>query len=199
MDFGGVTGRTPLHGLRAGAAALALVAALALGGCDSQPDPSATTPVSGGSRRLVGPQADMVAAFSANRAQQGLVDLKFQLTKRPVVGEPVDIELALTPAVELERLFARFQVAEGLQLVSGGETDHMEHPAAGVPVGHKITVVAKSDGIFYITAIVLADSEKESVARTFSIPIIAGQGLVELPAAPPAANVADSKRTTATP
>ncbi len=42
-----------------------------------------------------------------------------------------------------------------------------------------MTVTAKSDGIFYVTAVVLADSDKESVARTTPFPLIAGQGLAE--------------------
>jgi hypothetical protein len=186
--------------LPAGLAALLLTTALALCGCHDQPGPTAAvTATSGGVKGPIAAQADMVEAFSANRAQAGLVDLKFSLTRRPVVGEPVDIDLSLTPSVELERLFARFQAADGLQLVSGAETDHLEHPAAGVPVEHKLTVIAKADGIYYITAIVLADSEKESVARTFSLPIIAGQGLAELPGAPPAASVAGPKRAPAKP
>ena len=176
-----------------------LALALALAGCDSQPDPTAPTPVSKTKAAQAGGDADMVTAFSTTRAPPGLVDLKFRLAKRPAVGEPVEIELAFIPAVELERLFARFQVADGLQIVSGAETEHFEHPATGVPVSHKITVTAKSDGIFYVTAIVLADSDKESVARTFSFPVIAGQGLLEAPATPPAAAVADPKRAVARP
>ena len=42
------------------------------------------------------------------------------------MGQPLDIELALTPAVELDRLFARFQAGDGLQLVTGAETEHYE-------------------------------------------------------------------------
>jgi hypothetical protein len=143
----------------------------------------------------------MVTAFSTrSTGQPGLVDLRFKLAKRPVVGEPVEVDLELVPTVELERLFARFQGAEGLQIVSGAESEHFEHPARGVPVGHKMIVTAKADGIFYVTAIVLADSDKESVARTFSFPLIAGQGLLEQPAAaPPAASVADPKKAPARP
>ena len=181
-------------------AAVALAIALALPGCNSQPDP--TEPASttaGAAKPSAAAQGDMVAAFSANRPQTGLVDLKFLISKRPQVGEPVEIELALTPAVQLEGLFARFQAAEGLQLISGAETQHLEHPATGVPVGHHVTVLAKADGIYYLTAVVLADSEKESVARTFSIPIIAGLGQAEAAAEPPAASVADPKRAPARP
>jgi hypothetical protein len=138
---------------------LALVLALAVffAGCDSQPDPTVAT--SGGKKAVRNTSStdaddpDMVTAFSNTRGQAGLVDLKFKLTKRPAVGEPVEVELALVPAVELEHLFARFQAAEGLQIVSGGETEHFDHPATGVPVKHKMTVTAKSDGIFYVTAI----------------------------------------------
>jgi hypothetical protein len=136
------------------------------------------------------PKGDMVAAVSA-KPGTGIVELGFAIQKRPKVGEPVEIEFALTPSVDLEHMFARFQVADGLELVSGSETEHLEHPAKGVAVGHTITIRPKTDGIFYITAVVLADSEKESIARTFTVPLIAGQGLTELPAAPPAASTAE--------
>ena len=187
------------------AAGLALVSALilALAGCDSSSDPSAATPASGGAApaKAGAPtardDADMVNAFSTRSAgQAGPVDLKFKLSRRPAVGEPVDIELEFIPHVELERLFARFQAADGLQVVSGAETQHFEHPARGAPVGHKLTVTARTDGIFYVTAIVLADSDTESVSRTFSFPLIAGQGLLETPAA---ASVADPKQAPARP
>jgi hypothetical protein len=185
----------------AAAAALGLGLVLALAACDSEPDPGATSTSTNTPRNAAPPpggDADMVTAFSATRGpgQPGLVELKFKLTKRPAVGEPVDIQLELVPTVDLERLFARFQVAEGLQIVSGAESDHFEHPAKGVPVGHKMTVTPRADGIFYVTAVVLADSDKESVARTFSFPLIAGQGLLEQPAA---ASVAEPKQAAARP
>jgi hypothetical protein len=179
---------------------MVLASALFLCGCGSESDPAAPASGAGGTKPLpAAAQVDMVAAFSANRGQTGLVDLKFLISKRPQVGEPVDIELALTPSVQLEGLFARFQAGDGLQVVSGAETEHVDHPAAGVPVGHRLTVLARTDGIYYITAVVLADSEKESVARTFSIPLIAGEGLAEPPPTPPAASVANPKRAPATP
>jgi hypothetical protein len=184
---------------------LALAVAVALGlvltGCDSQPDPTASTPTKSVRKApsVAGGDADMTSAFSATRGQPGLVEVKFKLSKRPTVGEPVDIELAMIPTVELERLFARFQGTDGLQIVAGAESEHFEHPAKDTPVSHKVTVTATADGIYSVTAIVLADSDKESIARTFSIPLIAGQGLTETPAAPAAASVADSKRPSAQP
>lgn len=138
----------------------------------------------------------MVAAVSTGK-EAGLVSMRFALAKRPKVGEPVDVEISLVPSTPLERLFARFQAAEGLQIVSGGQTEQLENAPAGVPIGHKVTVQANADGIFYITAVVLADSAKESVSRTFSIPLIAGEGIPAAPVAPSAANVSDKPRAAA--
>jgi hypothetical protein len=186
---------------RAGLTATVFACLLALAGCGgSQPDATASTPAKSGAARKTGPagDGDMVAAFSATRGQPGLVDLKFKLDKRPAVGEPVDIEFAMVPTVELERLFARFQASDGLQIVSGAESEHFEHPTRGMAVSHKLTVTAKTDGIFYVTAVVLADSDSESIARTFAVPLIAGQGLTEeLAATPAAASAAAPKRTPA--
>ena len=189
---------------RAVAMAFGLALVLLFAGCDSLSDPKAATAVAQGKASsktdIKGSDPDMVGAFSTARGPSGLVDLKFKLSQRPAVGEPVEIELELIPTVELERLFGHFQAAEGLQIVSGAETEHFEHPVKGVPVTHKLTVTAKSDGIFYVTAVLLADSDKESVARNFSFPIIAGQGLDEAPATEAsAANVVTSKPTSAQP
>jgi hypothetical protein len=134
---------------------------------------------------------EMVAAVSAARAETGLVDMRFALGKRPKVGEPVDIEVSLVPAVALDRLFVRFQPIEGLQIVSGGQTDQLEKAPAGVAIGHKVTVLAKADGIFYINAVVVADTEKESISRTYSIPLIAGEGISAAPVAPAAASTSE--------
>jgi hypothetical protein len=40
-----------------------------------------------------------------------------------------------------------------------------------------VTIVPQHNGIFYVTAVVLTDSSDDTFARTFSIPVIAGEGL----------------------
>ncbi len=159
-----------------------VAAVFTLVGCgSSEPDPSAATPTDG-KPKVARParRPDMVAAVSSSKSP-GAADLKFALSGRPTVGQPVDIEMALTPTVELDRLFVRFQASEGMQIVKGAETEHYESPAPGTELPHTLTVIPKSDGIFNVTAVVVTDSPKESIARTYTIPIIAGAGLPELP------------------
>ena len=163
--------------------AIVAIAVVALGGCgfsgsDSGTGASASTPKGARAAHQIA-RPDMVAAVSSNKSP-GAVEVRFTIPERPIVGQPLDIQLSLTPSIELERLVARFQVPEGVQLVSGAETGH-DRPAIGTEISHTLTVVPKADGIYNITAVVLTDSDKASIARTFSIPLIAGAGLADLP------------------
>jgi hypothetical protein len=129
-------------------------------------------------------RADMVSAVSASKAGPP-VALKFALNQRPMVGEPIDVDIALIPVSDLTRLFAKFQASTGLTLVKGGESPQYEQPKTGEAIHHTVTVMANEDGIYYITAAVVADAEDSSLTRTFSIPVIAGEG-VKAPAKPTA-------------
>ena len=120
--------------------------------------------------------ANMVSAVSSGKPS-GELELKFELRGRPVVGEPVDIDLALIPAQDLDRVYAIFQAGEGLELTKGGKTAEIDHPPAGIPIPHTLTIVAQRDGVFYVSGVVLTDSPTQSVSHSFSIPVIAGAGI----------------------
>jgi hypothetical protein len=133
---------------------------------------------------------DMVSAVSSGKASPE-IDLKFALRERPVVGEPVDIDVAVIPGHDLDQIYATFSAADGLEVTQGGRMAQMEHPEAGAPISHTVTIVPQRDGIFFVTATVLADSPTNSVTHLFSIPVIAGAGIAGRgasgPIAPPAA------------
>jgi hypothetical protein len=126
--------------------------------------------------------ADFVAAVAAGKA--GDLDLKFQIRSRPDVGQPVAIDVALTPRADYEKLQVMFRGGEGLEIRGGEVMEAADKPAVGIPLRHSVTVVPRADGIFALTAVVLADSSSGSVSRTFSIPVIAGQGLPEASSRP---------------
>ncbi|MFO7277494.1 MAG: hypothetical protein DIU56_010700 [Pseudomonadota bacterium] len=138
----------------------------------------ATQPAQSGTAQAGARSADMVRAVGGG-ASSGPVELLFDLKSRPEVGEPVDIELALTPTTELTRVEATFRAGEGLELRSGAEMPVLERPEPGVPVSHVLTIVPRRDGIFSVMAIVHADSSDAARTVTFSIPIIAGAGITD--------------------
>jgi hypothetical protein len=121
------------------------------------------------------PTADMVAAVALGKTSVP-VDVRFALRERPEVGQPATLDLLVTPSAPLERLVTSFRAEDGLKLRDGGDPSVRERPEPGIPIPHTLTVVAQQDGIFYVSATVLADLGSEQIAHTFTIPVIAGGG-----------------------
>jgi hypothetical protein len=120
--------------------------------------------------------ADMVSAVSAGKTSVE-IDLKFALRERPLVGVPVDIDVALVPGRDFDQVYATFSASDGLEVMKGGRMPQIEHPEPRAPISHTVTIVPQRDGIFFVSATVLADSPTNSVSHLFSIPVIAGAGI----------------------
>jgi hypothetical protein len=163
---------------------LAAFAAI-VAGCDRPPDDGTPDPTATARAKLQKPKdpmADMVSAVSGSRVSEP-VELKFRLPHRPEVGKPIEVEIAVLPVSPLDRVAANFSAGTGLELRSGHEMAAIANPEPNVPLPHRLTIVPERDGIFFVSAVVLADSE-QSITRTFSIPIIAGKGLPKPEAEP---------------
>jgi hypothetical protein len=128
------------------------------------------------------PPQDMVAAVSAGKGGPP-VGLKFELRSIPQAGQPVDLDLAVLPdAPAIERIDGRFDGNENLTLVDGGDLAAIEKPAQGSVIRHVVRLLPKQDGIFTVTAAVTVTLANDSITRTFTIPVIVGEGLPELTA-----------------
>jgi hypothetical protein len=104
------------------------------------------------------------------------VEVRFELHQRPEIGKPVELDIQVTPTAPLGRLVTSFHAEDGLAIEEGGSASETDRPAPGVPLSRALTIVAQRDGIFYVSATVLVDLGADSVARTFTIPVIAGAG-----------------------
>jgi hypothetical protein len=74
---------------------------------------------------------------------------------------------------------ALFQAPEGIEIVDGSQLARVEKLADGTPVRHVVKILAKRDGIFTVSAVVSVSLPNQDLMRTFSIPVIAGEGLPE--------------------
>lgn len=123
--------------------------------------------------------SDMVAAVTSSKAGPP-VQLKFELREPPQAGQTLDVDIAVMPdAPQIDRIYAKFQGGPGLDLVEGGELASVDKPAAGVVIRHVVRVLPKEDGIFTVSATVSVDFANDSVTRSYSIPVIVGEGLPE--------------------
>jgi hypothetical protein len=143
--------------------------------------PSAKKPVNPSQALL----RSMVGAVPANRAADVPVQVKFQLRERPDVAQPVDVDLLIVPtAAHVDRISGQVQVDDGLELVDGAEIPPTDNPAEGVPITHGIKVLPKRDGIFTFSAMLSVDYGGHTATQTYSMPMIAGSGVTNLPAKP---------------
>jgi hypothetical protein len=121
----------------------------------------------------------MVAAVSASKPGPP-VELKFVLTSRPEVGQVMNVDVAVVPRAPVpDSVAVTFQVTEGLEIVDGSELARVEKLADGAPIRHVVKILPKRDGIFTLTAAVSFTSATQDATRTFSIPVIAGEGMPE--------------------
>ncbi len=176
--------------LRAGSLWAALCLALAtLPGCGSKTEAPAASATVSKAHKTAKPKTakpgelnlgDMVAAVSSAKAGPP-VEMKFSLAARPEVGQVIDLEVAVIPRGNPvpDSMSALFQAAEGIEIVDGSQLARVEKLADGTPIRHVLKILAKRDGIFAVSAIVSVTLPNQDLMRTFSIPVIAGEGLPE--------------------
>ena len=168
-------------------AALALGGVLMVSGCSSGDKPAAATSSANAKARkqhkLIPtapgeqPLGDMVAAVSASKAGPP-VELKFSLPTRPEVGQVMDVEVAVVPRAPVpDNVSVSFQVVDGIDIVDGSQLEQVSNLVDGTPIRHVVKILPKRDGIFALTAVVSFVTANQDASRTFSIPVIAGEGL----------------------
>ena len=126
------------------------------------------------------PNADLVNAVGVGQ-NAGPVELKFVLHQQLTPNQPGTVEVAILPTTNVDRLTVSFRADEGLQVSEGAHVDPIDRPEPQMPITHLVTVVPDRDGIFNLNATVLIDTDTQSVARAFSIPLIVGSGLNAAP------------------
>jgi hypothetical protein len=104
--------------------------------------------------------------------------MRFALSARPVIGTPLIVRVALITAtdVAISHVRASFQPGDGLQLQAERNLDISE-PGAGAVIEQELSVVPQQAGVLSLNATVVVDMDGGSLARSYSIPLIAGDNL----------------------
>jgi len=173
--------------LRAGSlSAMAAGLALTVAACSSGDAPATATKSAGASaakKTAAKPRdeglSEMVAAVSSAKAGPP-VEMKFELRSRPEVGQVTIIDIALVPRAPIpDSVSASFQVGDGVEIVEGSQLARLDKLTDGAPIRHVVKILPKRDGIFALRAVVSFAVANQDWSRTFSIPVIAGEGLQE--------------------
>jgi hypothetical protein len=180
--------RTPIRPF----VAIALLAGLSACGGSSNQSADATHSTAkkseGGHHAPANPSdrspTDMVSAVSAGKGGPP-VELKFELRDAPQAGKALEVDMAiLSDAPAINRLYAQFTGGDGIDLVDGSNLAAIEKPAQGQVIRHLVRVLPQKDGIYTFNAAVTVDLADGSVTRTFTIPVIVGEGLADVSGKP---------------
>jgi hypothetical protein len=152
----------------------------ALGGChqDSgnstqpKPVPHVQAPVT----VKKGPSAEELTAGMVEAATQGKsqlpVKVKFSLTQRPTLGQPLEIDIAVMPQIDANG--AELQVTGGGGLSVAPESIQAELAAveAGKVYRQVVKVTPSVDGVLLLGLTILLKHDEVTDSRAFSIPLI---------------------------
>ena len=118
-------------------------------------------------------EADLVSAVSSTSSSTP-VALKFRIQQPPRVGQPLRLELVLSPqpGLEINSITVSFLPGDGLALQSD-RTLEFHSPASGATQRMDVTLRPEQAGVLSLGAMVLVDSGDTSMAWNFLIPLIA--------------------------
>jgi hypothetical protein len=171
---------------------LCLAAAALLSGCgfgSQQGAGSSSTRTQAAARKPLNPadaiSANMVSAVALNKTAGVPVEVRFELKDRPQVAQPVDVELVIVPlSGAVDSVSGKVQTEDGLDLLDGAQIPLSDRPPEGVPIRHTIRIQPKEDGIFMFSAVLSVEAAGQTSTQSFSMPVIAGAGMPDLPAHP---------------
>lgn len=159
-----------------------LCIAAALSGChnkDSGPADPAPAPaprVSVAAPVKKGPTAQELTSGMVEAASQGKsqlpVELKFDVGQRPMVGQALDVAVAVVPQISGSPASIQVTGAEGLNVAQ--DSTHFDIPImeAGGVYRQSIKLTPTADGIAFLGLTISLKHDEITESRDFSIPLI---------------------------
>jgi len=136
------------------------------------------------------PTATMARAVATSKPDAP-IDLKYDILAKPIVGESIEIELALIPTASGDGMSASIAGSAGLT-VGGDRTPNFTGIKAGQAVRTRFTVKADKEDVFYVTVATTLHAAGVPSTRTYAIPVLMSMPPAPAPAAAdkPAADAA---------
>jgi hypothetical protein len=160
---------------------LLLAAAVSFSACHKDADVAGSAPAPVKPKAPVVPKsgptvaeqtATMVEAAAQGKSQLP-VQLKFELTQRPKVGQAVDVSLALIPEIDASPALIKVTGGDGLTMPSEGTEFNIPAAAAGEVYRQTVHVTPDSEGVLLLGVSVSLKHDEVTDLKTFSIPLIA--------------------------
>lgn len=123
-----------------------------------------------------GPSAEQLTAGMVQAATLGnsqvAVELKFDVRQRPIVGQALDVDIAVLPQIDAS--LASIQVTGGDSLTVAQDTSQIDLPAveAGQVYRQSVKVTPSADGVLLLGLNISLKHDEMTESRAFSVPLI---------------------------
>jgi hypothetical protein len=114
----------------------------------------------------------MVQASTLGKSQVP-VELKFDLTQRPKVGQPLEVNLALISQISASPATIQVSGADDVSVAPGANQYEIPAEEAGEVYRHSVNVTPNAEGVVLLGVTVQLKHDEMVDKREFSIPIIA--------------------------
>jgi hypothetical protein len=123
-----------------------------------------------------GPTVEELTAGMVEAATQGKsqapVGLKFEILRRPVQGEPLEIAIALLPGEPAEPATVEVTGSDGLQLSEAQQKFEFPSVEPTQVYRRNIRLTPTAEGVYLLTLTVSLAHDQLSDTRVFSLPLI---------------------------
>ena len=116
--------------------------------------------------------ANMVDASAQGKSQLP-VQLKFELTQRPKVGQALDINLALIPEIDASPAIIKVAGGDGLTVGSAAAEFAIAAATAGEIYRQTVNITPAAEGVLILAVTVSLKHDEVTDLKTFSVPLIA--------------------------
>ncbi len=113
----------------------------------------------------------MVQAAAQGKSELA-VELKFDLPRRPTLGQPLDINIALMPQIDADPAEIQVTGGDGLTLAPGANHFNLAAVQAGQVYRQSFTVTPSAEGVLLLSLSVSLKHDDTAETRAFSIPLI---------------------------
>ena len=175
------------HRMRTGtlASAIALSLATALtAGCGGKTDEEAAAKAPKSAARASADQSaakvdqarladERLANAVATGKSTAPLDLKYDITVKPAVGQPFEVELTFLPRASADALEVEISAVEGLTLVGSSQV-RFDNVQAGERYTTKVLAQSGAAGVYYIGVAAKMTTKVQTEVRNFSVPVVVG-------------------------
>jgi hypothetical protein len=160
---------------------------MALSACGSKEESQVAAPIQPVKREQTpdDPTAKMARAVPIGGATAP-VNIKYEILNKPIVGKPIEIDLAVIPTQGADSMTVTYAGSSGLTL-STDAAPPIDVVKTGQAERLKISAQAQQDTVFYVTVTATVYVAGTSSARVFAIPIIVSAPGATAEQAPPVA------------